>query len=276
MRRLPKTHKKLSMKKADEPDFYKMAATSPLPDIPDSRAPAAVLAVRHQAAAASVAAASEQNPTFASRLDSLPPTFPAAASLPPTFASFDTGIPPMNSLAGRMGIMGHGMPTSFREPEMPLPSHLLDLSNQNAEQQYQYQRMRHMQHLQLFQQQTGSNLPLGGASSEELQRLQQGGYLSLRYPRQASLPGAFEEELLRGAGYGSLGRNFQRQIGNPLPGASDEELLRLQQGAGYGTLGRQLQLVAPPPPVSDEELLRLQQVARGYGMSSLGGNRFFY
>ena len=41
MRRLPKTHKKLPMKKEDEPDFYKMdkeCALPPLEEIPLSAA----------------------------------------------------------------------------------------------------------------------------------------------------------------------------------------------------------------------------------------------
>jgi len=37
MRRLPKTHKKLPMKKCDEPDFYKLAESSPLPEIEESQ-----------------------------------------------------------------------------------------------------------------------------------------------------------------------------------------------------------------------------------------------
>mmetsp|Transcript_34877 Transcript_34877/g.49496 ORF Transcript_34877/g.49496 Transcript_34877/m.49496 type:complete len:370 (-) Transcript_34877:2-1111(-) len=36
MRRLPKTHKKLPMKKQDEPDFYKLDKASPLPDLDES------------------------------------------------------------------------------------------------------------------------------------------------------------------------------------------------------------------------------------------------
>jgi HSF-type DNA-binding len=36
MRRLPKTHKKLNMNKQDEPDFYKMDATNPLPQLKET------------------------------------------------------------------------------------------------------------------------------------------------------------------------------------------------------------------------------------------------
>lgn len=37
MRRLPKTHKKLPMKKQDEPDFYKLDKASPLPELEESQ-----------------------------------------------------------------------------------------------------------------------------------------------------------------------------------------------------------------------------------------------
>lgn len=39
MRRLPKTHKKLPMKKSDEPDFYRLDKTNPLPSIDDAPIP---------------------------------------------------------------------------------------------------------------------------------------------------------------------------------------------------------------------------------------------
>ena len=52
MRRLPKTHKKLPMRKKDEPDFYKLDKTSVLPALEDAPVPGAAattLAIRqHQ------------------------------------------------------------------------------------------------------------------------------------------------------------------------------------------------------------------------------------
>lgn len=51
MRRLPKTHKKLPMKKKDEPDFYKLDKTSVLPSLQDAPIPGAAatsLAMRQQ------------------------------------------------------------------------------------------------------------------------------------------------------------------------------------------------------------------------------------
>ena len=50
MRRLPKTHKKLPMKKHDEPDFYKLDKTSPLPNLeePANRLNANVVALRQR------------------------------------------------------------------------------------------------------------------------------------------------------------------------------------------------------------------------------------
>jgi hypothetical protein len=41
MRRLPKTHKKLPMKKKDEPDFYKLDTSNPLPQIHEAPVPGA-------------------------------------------------------------------------------------------------------------------------------------------------------------------------------------------------------------------------------------------
>jgi len=44
MRRLPKTHKKLPMKKQDEPDFYRLDQTNPLPALDDAPIPGAIVA----------------------------------------------------------------------------------------------------------------------------------------------------------------------------------------------------------------------------------------
>jgi hypothetical protein len=46
MRRLPKTHKKLPMKKKDEPDFYALDKTSPLPQIEDAPIPGAAATIQ--------------------------------------------------------------------------------------------------------------------------------------------------------------------------------------------------------------------------------------
>jgi len=43
MRRLPKTHKKLPMKKQDEPDFYRLDQTNPLPALEDAPIPGALI-----------------------------------------------------------------------------------------------------------------------------------------------------------------------------------------------------------------------------------------
>jgi hypothetical protein len=51
MRRLPKTHKKLPMRKKDEPDFYKLDKSSPLPALEDAPIPGAAatsMAMRQQ------------------------------------------------------------------------------------------------------------------------------------------------------------------------------------------------------------------------------------
>lgn len=44
MRRLPKTHKKLPMKKQDEPDFYRLDQSNPLPAVEDAPVPGAMIA----------------------------------------------------------------------------------------------------------------------------------------------------------------------------------------------------------------------------------------
>jgi hypothetical protein len=52
MRRLPKTHKKLPMKKKDEPDFYKLDQTHPLPAIHEAPIPGAAATVQAMRAGA--------------------------------------------------------------------------------------------------------------------------------------------------------------------------------------------------------------------------------
>jgi len=46
MRRLPKTHKKLPMKKKDEPDFYKLDQSNPLPEVHEAPVPGAAATVQ--------------------------------------------------------------------------------------------------------------------------------------------------------------------------------------------------------------------------------------
>jgi hypothetical protein len=48
MRRLPKTHKKLPMRKEDEPDFYNMDKTNPLPALEEVPLPSAMVPMRQQ------------------------------------------------------------------------------------------------------------------------------------------------------------------------------------------------------------------------------------
>ena len=124
---------------------------------------------------------------------------------------------------GRTGNMAYGMPATFREPEVPLPVHPLDYTA--AQQYYQIQRRRHLQHLQLFQRQLG-NLPPSAASDEELLRFQR--QIGNAPPLPFDPPGTYDDGLLR----------LQHQIRNAPPGALDEELLRFQQEGGYGSLGQ--------------------------------------
>jgi len=206
MRRLPKTHKKLAMKKQDEPDFYKMDKENPLPQLPEP--PAGVLAMRRQAMA-QAAAINTAPPSYAAAAASMNPALarlPPAAGYPgsllhrPTdrLASFEhvaaarlggldpaTAPPSMGSLGpssfaalrGRSSLgmpLAASLPPPLPPPPLPpadLPS--LDATNPASAQHYQYQRMRHLQHLQLFQRQMGNSSATGAppsATDEELLR----------------------------------------------------------------------------------------------------------
>lgn len=96
----------------------------------------------------------------------------ASASLPPSAAAL---LPSSaSSLQDSSSGVG-GMPAASG----PQPPHSpLDLSNPASAQNYQYQRMRHLQHLQLFQRSMGRGEggPPTAAEEEEFLRLQQQGY----------------------------------------------------------------------------------------------------
>lgn len=101
MRRLPKTHKKLPMKKGDEPDFYQMDKTNPLPALDEAPIPGAAAtsqALRRQQAGG----------------------MPGAPGQPIV-------TPPRGGLSGGMGGMAGGMPPSAMHggmpPRAPLPTH---------------------------------------------------------------------------------------------------------------------------------------------------------
>lgn len=247
MRRLPKTHKKLVMKKQDEPDFYKMDKESPLPPLPE--APPNVLAMRRQAMtqAAAINNAASLNPALSARLPSSVPGYgslvasrpsldsfaaggleqqaaaaryaaldhsrglpssmaplgaaslpsaasipssaaaaaslpsssylsSAAASLPPTAASLRAGRASLGMPLPSAGFSPSSLPPhrGLVAPPPPPPQHPLESSDPVAAQHYQYQRMRHLQHLQMFQRQMDTGvppLPPGtSAADEELLR----------------------------------------------------------------------------------------------------------
>lgn len=216
MRRLPKTHKKLSMRKQDEPNFYKMDKLSPLPPLQET--PATILAMRRQAMAQASAINAGTQPyaslpppastaarlpvpsyaapgypsSFLSRqaealaieqaaaaarfgaLEQPPPSLGAlgAASLPPTAAA---SLPAAASLRASLGMssLPAGLPPPPRPPAELPPPHPLDLAaNPSAAQQYQA-RMRHLQHLQLFQRQMGNRDSAGAPSAADEELLRQ-------------------------------------------------------------------------------------------------------
>lgn len=223
MRRLPKTHKKLTMKKENEPDFYKMDKESPLP--PLEEVPIGMLAMRRQAMAQAAAinrsapigyggAAASMNPSLSNAASRLPSYagYPSSLVAPSTdrfgvleqHQSAAAHLGALDLPASSLGPMGSAslpsasaslppsaaasLPSSasslqdarssFGRMPMPQPPHSpLDLSNPASAQNYQYQRMRHLQHLQLFQRQMGRGQGGGApptAEEEELLRLQQG------------------------------------------------------------------------------------------------------
>lgn len=241
MRRLPKTHKKLAMKKEDEPDFYKMDETNPLPELEET--PANTLAMRRQAMAQaaainsappSYASTPSMNQALAARLQSpvagyptsllnrpMPDSFASEqaamarlSALDPSFAALGAASLPsaagVASLRGRSSL-GMSLPAGMPPAAAGLPpqdfppqySDVLEAANPSSPQHYQYQRMRHLHHLQLFQRQMGESGATAAAAAA----------------RAPPPPTAEEQEMLL--------RQFARQSSG---GGSDS-------GAGGGSTG---------------------------------------
>ena len=174
MRRLPKTHKKLPMKREEEPNFYEMDKTSPLPEIQEVRINASMLPMRRQHSAVAVAAASAPlNASLNPSMSRLP--------YPPAPGYFNN--PLARKDAYEAAVASAPMTSSFAaslsrnpmHPPLPLPYDPYPASP--SSQYYQYQRMRHLQHLQLFQRQIGSPPQPG---SDEYARLQAEAALGFR------------------------------------------------------------------------------------------------
>jgi hypothetical protein len=185
MRRLPKTHKKLPMKKEDEPDFYELDKSSPLPEVEDAPgfAAAGMMAMaRHPAPSLGM------NPQMNQLNSSYPGFFNKSAMkdstmMPPMGDAMAAGIPPGMMGMGAFGAAGMGtgagkvpgqgaMGGAGGGGDMP--------DDPQAAQLYQLQRMRHMQHIQMFQQQLGaiSNMP-PGSESEAARRAVEAAHLNM-------------------------------------------------------------------------------------------------
>ena len=80
MRRLPRTHKKLQMKKEHEPDFFSLSVTSPLPPLPPSMDESSAQLHHANVAAAQAAAAAAQAATSNGQL--MTAAYPISVQVP--------------------------------------------------------------------------------------------------------------------------------------------------------------------------------------------------
>jgi hypothetical protein len=103
MRRLPKTHKKLPMTKKDEPDFYALDKTNPLPALEDAPIPGATAASR----------AMQQQKQPSSPSMSTPGSTASIVTPPHSQTNFMGGMTGRmhhgGSMSGGMNAMGGGM-----------------------------------------------------------------------------------------------------------------------------------------------------------------------
>jgi hypothetical protein len=216
MRRLPKTHKKLPMKKQDEPDFYKLDKSSPLPELDESQGSnslnANVMALRRQQGAAGIHGGLHGG-IPGSMTSALPQGFPgmshpqqmgqlgqhpAAGAMQQGAGAYGFNKPgkdPLSSIGamnGMGGLGGYSDPLRSQNigglPGAPAPGGLGgrpggELMGAGAppaggdSQLFQLQRLRHLQHLQLFQRQIGA---ASMAGAEDLARIQAEHALGLR------------------------------------------------------------------------------------------------
>eukprot|EP00540_Astrosyne_radiata_P020461 CAMPEP_0116844412 /NCGR_PEP_ID=MMETSP0418-20121206/12671_1 /TAXON_ID=1158023 /ORGANISM="Astrosyne radiata, Strain 13vi08-1A" /LENGTH=338 /DNA_ID=CAMNT_0004475357 /DNA_START=96 /DNA_END=1113 /DNA_ORIENTATION=+ len=155
-----KTHKKLPMKKQDEPDFYKLDKTNPLPELEET-----------QTVNPNVMGLRRQTPPGLGPLN--PQVSPHSGGSNGFLGKpIKENLPPLDGLGARNGAMGlNGMRDQVSR----------DLGGLNAAsesaQLFQLQRLRHLQHIQLFQRQIGA-ASLAGA--EDLARIQAEHALGLR------------------------------------------------------------------------------------------------
>ena len=133
------------MRKEDEPDFYQLDKTSPLPEAVEASvgAAAGMMAMRHAGPQASL----QINPPT----NQLTSAFPVFSNKP---VMKDTMIPPMGDPLGA-GLPSMGFGGASGLPKFPAQQPM-DFGNTPESAQLYYQRLRHMQHIQMFQQQLGA------------------------------------------------------------------------------------------------------------------------
>lgn len=215
MRRLPKTHKKLPMKKHDEPDFYKLDKSSPLPDLVETQAANSLhnnaFGLRRQQGINSLPGGLHAG-LAGSMTNALPQGFPGIPQQMGQLGQLSQlqGTGGMNQGGGlqfgfnktpKDAVNGMGVVNSmgglggFNDPlrsqnmgglsVTPAPggrqgNDLMGGGNAPSggdNQLFQLQRLRHLQHLQLFQRQIGA---ASLAGSEDLARIQAEHALGLR------------------------------------------------------------------------------------------------
>lgn len=181
------------MKKQDEPDFYKLAKTSPLPELEDSVGTlnTNMMALQRQGNSGGGLPGMQAMLPFGQFAAAFPPGMPGMPSMPgmpPPSAIFDGfNIPPVMQ-GGKQGgnSINRMMGGAFGEPSLgsgiggPGTNGEAGGAVGQDPQLYQLQRLRHLQQLQLFQRQIGA-ASLAGA--EDLARIQAEHALGLRGSR---------------------------------------------------------------------------------------------
>jgi hypothetical protein len=234
MRRLPKTHKKLPMKKEDEPDFYNMDKTNPLPALEEVPLPSAMVPMRQQQGLGGMPGQMQvmSNPTalspYKDTFESRDPLMGLSQSRQqnafPTHNMSMNGMSPINSMSGMngMGAMNgmNGMGGMNSMGGMNGMTGMNNLGGMNAgalggmnninamngintlrdsagmgdlggafgggqttSQLDQFQRLRQIQQMQLFERQMGGGAPMP-MGNDTFARMQAENAMSLRLNRQ--------------------------------------------------------------------------------------------
>lgn len=203
MRRLPKTHKKLPMKKQDEPDFYKLDKSSTLPELEESSGAVGSMTPRRPAPGLPGSMPGGGFTGMQSQM--MGPPGGGGGMLPPGFGFNKQGMMGggKDAMSNMNAMMGGGADHLRSQPGMNgvsgLPPGFPGGGRQGADgmgapgggangmpqqggdnQLFQLQRLRHLQHLQMFQRQIGAASLAGGGGADDLARMQAEHALGLR------------------------------------------------------------------------------------------------